>query len=700
VKINRAILLLILFSLFLVGGNLLWLSLDQRPASWDAAVHLNLTWNYFQIIKHFSADTLKQIIAVSGYYPPLFHLTAVPLFGMMGASLHAGLLVNIIYLLVLVWATFGIGKILYNELTGLLAAMIVGMYPFLIFMSRTYVVDLALASSVTLGFYLYLKSENFTKPWPSLLFGLVTGLGMLVKWTYAFFLLGPVVYGFWKGSKKKFLASGIVAVLVAGPWYGYNLIKFIRYSIRYSGIGASEGDPRIMTLGSIFYYTRNLLMQIQPVFLVLFIIGLVIFLMTYKKQNKVLLWWMILPYLILTLIRNKDERYTLPLLAAVSIISCFWIANLKNNFWRHAAVTGAVVFSISQFFFTSFADSKHYYCQPPRSGNWQQAEVAGLISRSREKGQDYTSVSVVMNHSYWHSETLDFYAVSHQLPLLFKGYEQNLGQFADYVITKTGDLGPAFSLGGMPEARTAILDKSGNFSRHFDLIGVFGLPDNSYLLVYKRKAQPDMSLIAGFSYLNMEAKLAKSLDEYLKDSQDLRIKLVGDDNDKAHRGQFKEMVITAKRARINGLWLDNLKLELKGLEMDLPLFWQKNELIIYSLKEIRPEFTIKTASLQELLEAKAKNIKSPLVSIQHGVVNVEGKLKNISLRVKFTATASDRELQARFLKVKAGMITIPHWLYAGILEKPLALTPTLEWPAATTISRITMEDDKLTVGGL
>ena len=197
-----------------------------------------------------------------------------------------------------------------------------------------------------------------------------------------------------------------------------------------------------------------------------------------------------------------------------------------------------------------------------------------------------------------------------------------------------------------------------------------------------------------------EAKLAKSLNEYLKDSQDLHIKLVGDDINKALSGQFKGMIITAKRARVNDLWLDNVKLELRDLEMDLPLFWKENKLIIYSLKEIRPEFTIKATTLRDLLVNKAKNIHSPAVNIQNDAVNVEGQYKNINLQLKFTASANDRELQAHFLKVKVGGIAIPHWFYEGILEKPLALIPTLEWPAATRIGKITLADDKLTVGGL
>jgi len=694
--LKREYWVLILLSIFLITVNLVWLGLDQRPPSWDSAVHLNLSLQYYDLLKHFGANTPGQVISVTGYYPPLYHLTTLPFFAALGASLHSGLLLNLLYLLILVWATYGIGKILYNPMTGLLSALVVAMYPFLVFISRTYVIDLPLTSMVTLGFYCYLRSDKFTRLAPSLLFGVIFGLGMLLKWSYLFFLIGPLVHGFWRGNKRNFCLSALVALVVASPWYGYNLLRLARYTIKNGAIAASEGDPAILTWQSLWYYAHNLLLQVQPVYLVLFIIGLVIFLLNYKKQDKILLAWIVIPYLILTLVRNKDDRYTLPFLAAVSIISCFWLVNIKNRFYRNGLITLLVLFSFAQFMLTSFGQSRYYYCQNPHPEDWQQQEVTDLITRTKSKL--VTSVSVVANHSYWHSETLQFYADSHQLPILFKGYGNNLGQFADYVITKTGDLGPAFTLGGMPDARKEMLDPKSGFAHNFKLIGLFGLPDDTYLMVYKRQLLPSRSLVAGFSYLTMENKLHKSLSEYLEDCQDLRIKLVGDNINKAMSGQFEKVIITAKRARVKGIWLEDLKLEIKGLEMDLPLFWEKNKLLIYSMKEIHPEFTVKANSLQDLLADKAKRIQSPLVSIQHGIANVEGKYKNINLRLKFKISADDRKMNAEFLKVKVGMFTIPHWLYAAMLEKPLALVPTAEWPVYTGIGKVLLQDDKIMVG--
>ncbi len=197
-KIKREYWLLILLSLFLILTHAFWLAVDLRPPSWDAAAHLNLCLQYRDVLTHADSGIVKNLVAVSGYYPPVYHLSALPFLSFYGFSLPSACLVNLFYLLILLWATYGIGKRLYNELTGLLSALLVSVYPFIVYMTNTFVIDLALTSMVTLGMYLYLRSEDFTKKWPSMLFGLACGTGVLVKWTYVFFLAGPLLYTGWR----------------------------------------------------------------------------------------------------------------------------------------------------------------------------------------------------------------------------------------------------------------------------------------------------------------------------------------------------------------------------------------------------------------------------------------------------------------------------------------------------------------------
>jgi hypothetical protein len=637
----------------------------------------------------------------------VYHLSTLPFLAIFGYSLSSACLVNLFYLLILVWATFGIGKRLYNDLTGLLAAFLVSVYPYITHMANTFVIDLALTSMVTLGIYLYLRSEDFTKRWPSILFGVVCGIGVLVKWTYIFFLAGPLLYTGWrfftatvekKQVRQNIILAKALALIIALPWYTYNLVRFVRYSIRFSGIGANEGDPVILSLSSWLYYAKNLVLQVQPVFLVLFMIGLVVYIATWKRQNKVLLWWIAVPYIILTLIRNKDERYTLPFLAAVSIISCFWLMNIKKDVIKYILVVLVVIFSITQYFVTSFNQVGYYYCQPPHPEAWQQKEICDLILQTKSAHRSFASVSVVANQSYWHSESLQFYADARRLPILFKGYSRNLGQFADYVITKSGDLGPSFSLGQMPDAREAILhDPKSEFHRNFLIAGLFSLPDNSWLYIFKRETAAKAFAPRKFDAAVLGKKLAAGMGEYFKDAEGFDVEIKCRTMEEALRGHLDEVIISAEKLKIGNIWLSDVMISIKGLDINLPLLWDENIVIVYAIDEVHPSFTITVRDLQDLLRDKASGLENPLISIQHNVLNLEGDWKGIHLRVKAGVVKERDNLYVQGLKFQIGWFSIPRWFYQSILGKGFKLSPTPEWPVNTIVDEIKLVDDKIVV---
>ena len=699
--------LLILVSIFLIVTHLYWLSNDLRPPSWDASAHLNLCLQYRDVLRDPASHLCRDLLKVTGYYPPLYHLSTLPFLAFFGYSISSACLVNLLYLLILVWSTYGIGKKLYNDLTGFLAAFLVATYPYIVHMTNTFVIDLALASMVTLGMYLYLRSEDFTKRWPSILFGLACGIGVLIKWTYGFFLIGPVFYSVGKAIRMRKVQPEVlrntgmglaISIFVALPWYGYNLIKFVRYSIRFSGIGANEGDPVILSLAGWLYYAKNLLLQVQPIYLALFIVGILVYLVTWKRQHKLLLWWIAVPYVILTLIRNKDERYTLPFLAAVSIISCFWLVNIKKEVIKFVLVSLVVVFGITQYFVTSFDQVGYYYCQPPHPEAWRQEAVCDLIMQTKPANRAFAAVSVVANQSFWHSESLRFYADAHQLPILFKGYSRNLGQFADYVITKSGDLGPSFSLGRMPEAREAILaDPQNEFHRNFRLIGSFALPDNSWLFVYRR--EPDLRAFAPrkFDSNVLASKLVASLGEYINDAEDLEIEINSQTREEAQLGHFEKIVISAKRLKIGNTWVNDAVIKIKGLDLNLPLLWDEGKLVVYAIAEIQPSLVITAQDLRGLLQQKAKRLEDPLVTIQDNVLNLEGDWQGIHLLLQAGLVKEKDKIYAQGAKLKIGWCRIPRWVYQGILEKPFVLSPTFEWPVKTVVNEIKLQDDKIIV---
>ena len=50
---------------------------DTRVLAWDESVHLSLSLVYYKLIV---AGKLLEIIGLSGYYPPFYHLSTIPLY--------------------------------------------------------------------------------------------------------------------------------------------------------------------------------------------------------------------------------------------------------------------------------------------------------------------------------------------------------------------------------------------------------------------------------------------------------------------------------------------------------------------------------------------------------------------------------------------------------------------------------------------
>lgn len=188
--------------LFHTVNNWFWLAANTVSTGWDRPKHLSQSLAYTSIFSHLGlASGLRAVIFDNkSPYPPLFHISAVPLQMVFGMSEDVAVMVNAFYMAVLLLAVYGIGRKLYDGSVGLLAAVLLSLFPMAFSMSRYFFVDYALMSGVTLSIYLLLLTNGFQSKRYSLLFGISLGLGMLLKWSYIVFLLAPLCYVVVKSS--------------------------------------------------------------------------------------------------------------------------------------------------------------------------------------------------------------------------------------------------------------------------------------------------------------------------------------------------------------------------------------------------------------------------------------------------------------------------------------------------------------------
>ncbi|MDQ3249890.1 MAG: glycosyltransferase family 39 protein, partial [Chloroflexota bacterium] len=186
-----------------------WLGVNVVTYGWDRMDHLITSLVYNDILASITPQSVFSALVFSNYYPPFVHLTVWLFYKLFGVNEDVAAMVNVIYLFVLLMATWSIAERISNRRTAMLAVIVLATCPIIFTMTRYLYLDFALTALVALAMALLLASEQFTRRSASLWFGLALGIAMLIKWTAAAFLVTPLVFVLWR--------SGVLADLVRHP---------------------------------------------------------------------------------------------------------------------------------------------------------------------------------------------------------------------------------------------------------------------------------------------------------------------------------------------------------------------------------------------------------------------------------------------------------------------------------------------------
>lgn len=186
------LILLVLYSANFIY-NYIWIVQDKKPPGWDDAAHLMLSLSYYNILINPGWDLIGKIIQVSSYYPPFYHSFIAFMYLLFGKSLTIALMTNSLFFGVLLISTYGIGKKLFNEETGLLAAILISFYPSIFQLERVLLLEIPLVALVTSSVYFLILTEKFGNYKYSIAAGITAALSVLTKWTAVFFIAGPLL---------------------------------------------------------------------------------------------------------------------------------------------------------------------------------------------------------------------------------------------------------------------------------------------------------------------------------------------------------------------------------------------------------------------------------------------------------------------------------------------------------------------------
>jgi 4-amino-4-deoxy-L-arabinose transferase-like glycosyltransferase len=333
---------------YLCVVNLIWISHDTRPPFWDMANHQRFALRVHDSFGQHGMAALAAIPGLTDSYPPLYHSIVALFYGLFGTNFDAAAWANIPAILILLMATYGIGRRVYSPPLAATAAVLVNFYPLLIWLSRETLIDYWLTSLVALSIWLLLQTEGFSRKGWSVALGVCCALGMLTKWTFPFFVVLPYLWVA-RNRWKDAMTPVAVAFLLAAAWYIPALPLLRNFSAINAAGAQSEGDPSLVSGQALIFYWRALegYQLFLPLFLA-FVAGAALLARRFEYSWMPVVLWAAGGWLALLFFANKDPRYSAPLLPAVALIT----ARIFEN--RSAALLVLFPFLIFQHYMVSF----------------------------------------------------------------------------------------------------------------------------------------------------------------------------------------------------------------------------------------------------------------------------------------------------------------------------------------------------------
>ncbi len=306
--INRYTIILFIVIFFHVSNNIYFLYRDNMPLVYDTySNHILSVENYNQFKQgNFSGFVNHYLFP---HDSPLITWPSLFLYPIFGTLEDVTAFQGTIFLIILIIATYLLGKELFNKDVGLLVAILLSFSPFVLAISKVPYEDIAFAAMFTLTLYFFIKSRKFSDIKYIWLFNFSLALSLLSKFSFIFVVLISAFSYFFlkllfyrkdfknyfsklnKRNIKHFLISFFVSMMIPTIIF-YNALNQILTNFYRNNYLINSGFFNILTTikNFIVYWYMNFE---YFSFFILFVISLVFFLF-FSKKNKLLIVSLIL----------------------------------------------------------------------------------------------------------------------------------------------------------------------------------------------------------------------------------------------------------------------------------------------------------------------------------------------------------------------------------------------------------------------
>jgi 4-amino-4-deoxy-L-arabinose transferase-like glycosyltransferase len=216
----------------------------------------------FRVAKIISAKGIESAYQESGWlskkHPPLMPLLYSLTIDLLGTSLFHLRLVSVIFLAATLAVTYYLGRELYDRNTGYLASFLLLLFPLVIRLGTSAMMDIQLTFFFTLALLASLRLVRAPSYWLSVLTGLIIGLGLLTKYVmvliFGVLIVCIVFLPNFRRQKTYFMLALLVSVSIFSAWLMYA-----------NHIGILTGQiNKVIEYSGIFYFFKDAGGEIQP----------------------------------------------------------------------------------------------------------------------------------------------------------------------------------------------------------------------------------------------------------------------------------------------------------------------------------------------------------------------------------------------------------------------------------------------------
>lgn len=200
---------LALIILLNVGGALYWMNRNVVLVGNDASGYLDTTFEYARFFTHLSPETIFKAFTYPDYRTSGLFVAVLPFYALFGVNMDSAQLVNVVGLALLIWACFELGRYAVGPGVGLISALLIGLFPMIMAMSRLFYAELLVATFVAINLLALVKSDGFRHRAASLLWGASLGIGLLVKWALPIYILAPTIWIIWQSKLLQANAQSV-----------------------------------------------------------------------------------------------------------------------------------------------------------------------------------------------------------------------------------------------------------------------------------------------------------------------------------------------------------------------------------------------------------------------------------------------------------------------------------------------------------